>query len=283
MRKLNYTIFIFLFLGFVSCKKSSSVKPPVKVVEKKDKKEGSLFKNNEKNDEGTMPVKDEVPVVIPSNNSDDKSSFNMKVPDFNENTESRIELQYLGDIKADSCSITDLSHVLVSTPCQCTDGFCSVGVTGVKNYLGEASFRYNLVMADASRISSAAFFNILASSTPLDPIALPSSVEPVSSPIMNNPVANKPEQDETIQLSLKLKNSWGLGQPIIAAVKFETLDPVTDIEFKYYEKTLLGPTDVSIPVSLNFKWHDKSCFMEIVELSSKHLFGEVYRKDVLCR
>lgn len=65
---------------------------------------------------------------------------------FNEDTESIINLSY-SDIEgnaASSCSLSSLTHITVSTPCTCTLGSCSVGVTGTSNYNGVASFSYTV-------------------------------------------------------------------------------------------------------------------------------------------
>ena len=65
---------------------------------------------------------------------------------FNEDTESIINLSY-SDIEgnaASSCSLSSLTNITVSTPCTCTLGSCSVGVTGTSHYNGVASFSYTV-------------------------------------------------------------------------------------------------------------------------------------------
>ena len=63
-----------------------------------------------------------------------------------EDTESVITLSYTdadGD-QADSCAITNLSNITETTPCACSAGVCTVGVTGTSGYFGAASFDYTV-------------------------------------------------------------------------------------------------------------------------------------------
>jgi alpha-tubulin suppressor-like RCC1 family protein len=66
-----------------------------------------------------------------------------------------------GDL-ATSCSITNLSHVAITTPCTCSLGSCSVGVTGTSNYNGSASFDYTVTANGQSSNSASASLSISA-------------------------------------------------------------------------------------------------------------------------
>jgi Bacterial Ig domain len=80
-------------------------------------------------------------------------------------TESTIELSYssVDNLKAESCSIIQPSHVSVTTPCACdAEGVCSVGVTGVLGYTGPGSFAYTVKAAGISSTTGKANFTITA-------------------------------------------------------------------------------------------------------------------------
>lgn|GEM_PF-791046 len=66
---------------------------------------------------------------------------------FNEDQESpAITLQY-SDVESDdatSCAISNLSNVTETTSCSCTNGDCTVKVTGTSNYFGPASFSFTV-------------------------------------------------------------------------------------------------------------------------------------------
>jgi hypothetical protein len=64
-------------------------------------------------------------------------------PAFPENTEEIIELPYTHVCgSAQSCELTDLDNVTESTPCGCSAGVCTVGVTGLQ--AGAASFSFTV-------------------------------------------------------------------------------------------------------------------------------------------
>jgi alpha-tubulin suppressor-like RCC1 family protein len=63
-----------------------------------------------------------------------------------EDVQSLITLVY-NDAESDfatTCSFSNLSNVSITTPCSCTLGVCSVGITGTLNYNGSASFDYTV-------------------------------------------------------------------------------------------------------------------------------------------
>ena len=71
-------------------------------------------------------------------------------------TESIITLAY-DDVDGDpatSCSISGLNNITETTPCSCTLGLCSVGVTGTNGYTGSASFDYEVNTGLASNVST---------------------------------------------------------------------------------------------------------------------------------
>lgn len=84
---------------------------------------------------------------------------------FNEDTESIIVLNYVdpdGNL-ATSCGLTETTSITESTTCACVAGVCSVGVTGLSNYNGLASFAYTVT---ANSLTS----NISTASLTIDPV-----------------------------------------------------------------------------------------------------------------
>lgn len=82
---------------------------------------------------------------------------------FNEDTESIMTLAYtdIDNDKAATCALTSLGNVTVTKPCACDGaGVCTVGVTGVLNYNGAASFYYTVTANGAASNSSTATFTI---------------------------------------------------------------------------------------------------------------------------
>lgn len=83
----------------------------------------------------------------------------------NENTESIYTLSY-GDVNGDlatSCQLSNLTNLTESTPCSCdVGGICTVGVTGINNYSGAASFDYTVSDNDGISNVASASFNIYA-------------------------------------------------------------------------------------------------------------------------
>ncbi|WP_372655390.1 BspA family leucine-rich repeat surface protein [Halobacteriovorax sp.] len=108
---------------------------------------------------------------------------NISPSSFSENTESIITLNY-SDIESDeatSCSVSSLTNVVESTACSCTNGTCSVGVTGTTNYFGTASFDYSVTAnSEVSNTSTAtlsitteAFVSKWETTSPSESITLP--------------------------------------------------------------------------------------------------------------
>jgi surface protein len=76
---------------------------------------------------------------------------------FNEDTEQMINLVY-SDVEGDlatSCTLDNLNNITETTPCSCVAGSCSVGVTGLSDYNGTASFTYQVHNALSSNVASA--------------------------------------------------------------------------------------------------------------------------------
>lgn len=66
-------------------------------------------------------------------------------PAFPEDTEEIIDLAYTDvDGSAQSCDVSTLVNVTETTPCGCSEGVCTVGVTGLLTYTGAASFSFTV-------------------------------------------------------------------------------------------------------------------------------------------
>lgn len=82
---------------------------------------------------------------------------NFSAPNPYENTERLITLDYY-DVNHDlatACSVENLTNVTETTPCSCNgSGICTVGITGINNYSGPASFEFN-VTADGLKSNNA--------------------------------------------------------------------------------------------------------------------------------
>lgn len=81
---------------------------------------------------------------------------------FNEDVQSSITLTY-SDIEGDqatSCSVTGLTNVSITTPCACSLGTCTVGVTGTAHYHGVASFNYTVTANGLTSASQPASLTI---------------------------------------------------------------------------------------------------------------------------
>ena len=76
---------------------------------------------------------------------------------FLSNTEMMVHLRYFDPDQelATSCSVLNQDHVYISTSCGCTNGECSVGVTGDYNYLGLAGFTYTISVGNDTSTASA--------------------------------------------------------------------------------------------------------------------------------
>ncbi|MCT4642842.1 MAG: VCBS repeat-containing protein [Bacteriovoracaceae bacterium] len=63
-----------------------------------------------------------------------------------EDSEYLIELPYKTESKesADSCSVQVQSQLQVTTPCSCSSGICTVGITGQSQFNGQASFDFSV-------------------------------------------------------------------------------------------------------------------------------------------
>ena len=73
------------------------------------------------------------------------SSTGLTLGNLHHYTESIITLSYTGADQATSCSLSNLSHLTETTPCSCTAGVCTVGVTADSFlYTGAAGFSYTV-------------------------------------------------------------------------------------------------------------------------------------------
>lgn len=74
------------------------------------------------------------------------ASDNLTPDNLTENNESIITLEYddPSGSPAISCNVFNLENVTETTPCSCSGGVCTVGLTGLPNYNGIASFDYTV-------------------------------------------------------------------------------------------------------------------------------------------
>lgn len=97
---------------------------------------------------------------------------------FNEDAESTITLSYT-DADSDlatTCAIAGLTNVTVTTPCSCSVGVCSAGITGIANHNGAASFTYTVTAN--SDVSNSATATLLL--TPVDDAPVATNITPAS-------------------------------------------------------------------------------------------------------
>ncbi len=83
-------------------------------------------------------------------------------PAFAEESQSIIVLNYtdLNNDKASLCSVANATHVLITQACACTDGVCTVGVTGAKDFAGEGWFNYTVTANGKVSNSASVSFTI---------------------------------------------------------------------------------------------------------------------------
>lgn len=107
------------------------------------------------------------------NNVDDSPVVSGISPvSFNEDSESIVSLAYTdadGDV-ATACSVGSVSEIVITTPCSCLNGTCTVGVTGTSNYYGAASFNYTVTTNSA--VSNLASASLMINSVDDAPISL---------------------------------------------------------------------------------------------------------------
>ena len=67
-----------------------------------------------------------------------------------ENLETIVTLNYIHaqEKEATSCSLVNLVNISITTPCTCVAGVCTVGLTGLTDYSGDASFGYSITVVD---------------------------------------------------------------------------------------------------------------------------------------
>ena len=97
---------------------------------------------------------------------------------FNEDTQSIITLSYT-DTESDAatvCSISALTNVSVTQPCACAAGVCTVGITGVANYNGLASFNYDVTANGLLSNTVSAALSI----TPVDDVPVAANITPAA-------------------------------------------------------------------------------------------------------
>ncbi len=90
---------------------------------------------------------------------------NITPSSFNEDVESTITLTYT-DADSDlatSCALSNLSNINETTACGCAAGVCTVGVTGVGNYNGSASFDFTVT-------ANAAISNTASATLTINPV-----------------------------------------------------------------------------------------------------------------
>lgn len=96
---------------------------------------------------------------------------NITPPDLTEELESLITLTYSNPTseEVNTCIVSALNSVVESTPCSCTLGVCTVGITGIVDHYGGASFKY--VLTTSSYISNVATATLNILNIDDDPIA----------------------------------------------------------------------------------------------------------------
>jgi hypothetical protein len=96
-------------------------------------------------------LKDGIPRI--STTSDANTGFapvvaNLSLLNINEDTASGVISLSYTDLEGDAataCTVSNLNQLAVSTPCSCTAGSCTIGVTGLSNYNGPASFDFRVI------------------------------------------------------------------------------------------------------------------------------------------
>jgi hypothetical protein len=103
---------------------------------------------------------------------------NITVAAFNEDTQKIVTLSYSDsdDDIASACSVTATTNVSVTQACACLSNVCTVGVTGVADFNGAASFSYNVTAGGA--VSNAAVVTL--SITAVDDAPVASGINNVS-------------------------------------------------------------------------------------------------------
>jgi hypothetical protein len=100
--------------------------------------------------------------VIPVD--DPPVATNISSSPMTEDIQSLITLPYT-DVENDlatSCSVSNLSHVTITSACACSSGLCKVGVTGTQDYNGTAGFSFNVTANGATSNTATATFAIAA-------------------------------------------------------------------------------------------------------------------------
>lgn len=94
---------------------------------------------------------------------DSLNSTNLTLGNLHHYNESIVTLSYTGADQATSCSISNLSHLTETTPCSCTAGVCTVGVTADSFlYTGAAGFSYTVSTPTETSNSAIASITIAA-------------------------------------------------------------------------------------------------------------------------
>jgi hypothetical protein len=93
---------------------------------------------------------------------DAPTTSNLTPAAFNEDTQSVITLTHtvVGGDTATSCAVTSLTNVTATQACACAAGVCTVGVTGISNYNGAASFNWTVSSGSAQSTSRSATLTI---------------------------------------------------------------------------------------------------------------------------
>lgn len=81
-------------------------------------------------------------------------------PNVSKNSEALINLPISGSA-AMSCEMFNLQNVTETTPCFCNDGTCTVGLTGLSNFIGTASFEYKYYTSGKASNTAKGIFNIV--------------------------------------------------------------------------------------------------------------------------
>ena len=84
--------------------------------------------------------------------------------DLVEGSESSISIAYTDQEsdEAQSCNLSSLTNISVTTACECSAGVCSVGVTGTPSYIGAGSFQFTVTSNSLTSNVANATLNIIA-------------------------------------------------------------------------------------------------------------------------
>lgn len=176
---------------------------------------------------------------------------------FNEDEESIITLPYTdtdGD-EASFCEIENLSNVSVTTSCVCSSGACSVGVTGLVNYSGVASFEYLVIANSQESNQSLVTLDIVSvNDRPVAEHLTPDSVSENTESIITLEYTD-PDGDLAISCAISEETNINVTTPCSCSVGNCTVGVTGTLNYvgaASFEYTVTANTLVSEPKSVNY-------------------------------